>query len=202
MDILSKNGLILAVVMLLSAPAILLQPAFSAEKPENVKKQTIAGLYLTPKEAYTMKQKHGDKLLFIDVRTPSELIFVGHPLNIDKNIPLLRLDYTHWNEHKNSYSKIINSHFVNQVDTLIKARKLTKGSPIILLCRSGSRSAKAANLLSAQAYSNLYTVVEGFEGDKAMSGENKGKRVVNGWKNAGLPWGYKLNREHSNLGLQ
>jgi hypothetical protein len=34
--------------------------------------------------------------------------------------------------------------------------------------------------------------VDGYEGDKAKSGPNKGQRVVNGWKNNGLPWSYKL----------
>ncbi len=176
-----------------------IQPAFTAEKPENAKKQTKAGLYLTAKEAYAMKEKLGDKVLFIDVRTPAELVFVGSPVNMDKNIPLLTLDYTHWDERKGKYKKVFNPDFVSQFDALIHARKLTKDTPIILLCRSGSRSAKAANLLSSHNYSKLYTVVDGFEGDKATKGENKGKRVVNGWKNAGLPWSYKLDRKHSNL---
>jgi hypothetical protein len=34
--------------------------------------------------------------------------------------------------------------------------------------------------------------VSGFEGDKAKDGPQKGMRVVNGWKNDGLPWTYKL----------
>jgi len=37
---------------------------------------------------------------------------------------------------------------------------------------------------------NAYTVVDGFEGDrnKDPSSPNYGRRNVNGWKNAGLPW--------------
>jgi hypothetical protein len=38
----------------------------------------------------------------------------------------------------------------------------------------------------------VYTQVEGFEGIKAQSGEHRGKRVVAGWKNDGLPWSYDL----------
>lgn len=60
------------------------------------------------------------------------------------------------------------------------------------MCRSGSRSAKAANLLDQMGYKNVYTILDGFEGDKAKSGPNKGHRVVNGWKNSPLPWSYKL----------
>ena len=33
-----------------------------------------------------------------------------------------------------------------------------------------------------------YTVVDGFEGDKSA----EGKRTVNGWKNAGGEWTYKI----------
>jgi hypothetical protein len=38
-------------------------------------------------------------------------------------------------------------------------------------------------------------VVDGFEGDTAKDGPNKGKRAVNGWKNSGLPWSYQLDKE-------
>jgi hypothetical protein len=34
-------------------------------------------------------------------------------------------------------------------------------------------------------------VVDGFEGDMSKDG----RRAVNGWKNAGLPWSYQLARE-------
>ena len=36
--------------------------------------------------------------------------------------------------------------------------------------------------------------VEGFEGEKVKSGNNEGKRRLNGWKNANLPWSYTLDR--------
>jgi rhodanese-related sulfurtransferase len=62
------------------------------------------------------------------------------------------------------------------------------------MCRSGSRSASATNLLSENGYKNVYTVTDGYEGDKAKSGDMKGQRVVNGWKNSGLPWSYKLDK--------
>jgi len=45
----------------------------------------------------------------------------------------------------------------------------------------------------------VYTVVDGFEGDVAKEGPNAGKRVVNGWKNAGLPWSYRLEKEKFTL---
>ena len=44
-------------------------------------------------------------------------------------------------------------------------------------------------------HENVYTMVDGFEGGSAKSGPQKGSRVVNGWKNSGLPWRWKLDSE-------
>ena len=38
---------------------------------------------------------------------------------------------------------------------------------------------------------NKYSVVDVYEGDLASDGPNAGQRVVNGWKDFGLPWSYK-----------
>ena len=191
---------------LLFIPILLFQPfllalSVAADKPVSNKKQTIAGLYLTAKEAYSMRQTLKDQILLIDVRTPEELVFVGSVKDFDKNIPFTLNNYQEWNEEKGRYRQKLNPDFLPQISALIAVKKLTKNSPIILICRSGSRSAKAANLLFLHGYKKVYTVVEGFEGDKQKLGENEGKRVVNGWKNAGLPWSYKLDRERSNLAI-
>ena len=42
-------------------------------------KQTVLGLYVTAKEAYEKWQAAPDKVKIIDVRTPEEYLFVGHP---------------------------------------------------------------------------------------------------------------------------
>ena len=62
------------------------------------------------------------------------------------------------------------------------------------MCRSGGRSAKAVNKLAKAGYKNVYQIYDGFEGDKLNDPGNSknGKRVVNGWKNCGGPWTYKL----------
>ena len=70
-----------------------------------------------------------------------------------------------------------------------------KDDTIVLICRSGKRSAKAASLMAKAGYTNVYHLVDGYEGDKANEGPSKGQRVVNGWKSAGLPWSYKLQKE-------
>ena len=44
-------------------------------------------------------------------------------------------------------------------------------------------------------YKNVYSLVDGFEGDKVKDGPNKGKRLANGWKNTSLVWSYKIDPE-------
>ena len=185
------SGVVISILFLI--------PAYAAEKPQSVKKQTLSNNYLTAKEAYDLKQNKGDKLLFVDIRTPSEWVFVGTPKNLDINIPFLTIDYKHWDEKESSFKKIPNTQFISGFNSVVKSKKLTKDSSIILLCRSGKRSAKAANLLSSIGYSKVYTIVDGFEGDKAKQGDDKGKRVVNGWKKSGLPWTYELDKNRITL---
>ena len=159
------------------------------------KKQTPQGLYLTAKEAYTLVNNEGEKTLFIDVRTPAELEFVGAPKEIDANVPYMFNDFNEWDEKKGRYKKVPNSNFTVAIEEELVRKALGKNDKIVLMCRSGSRSAKAANLLSQAGYKNVYSVIEGFEGDKIKMGEKKGQRTANGWKNAGLPWSYKLKKD-------
>jgi hypothetical protein len=47
-----------------------------------------------------------------------------------------------------------------------------------------------ANRLAEAGFMQVGSVVDGFEGDMSKDG----RRSVNGWKNAGLPWSYKLDK--------
>jgi hypothetical protein len=60
-------------------------------------------------------------------------------------------------------------------------------------------SAEIATLLTQLGYSTVFSVVDGFEGDVAASGQKQGQRVVNGWKNADLPWSYKLDKDRMTM---
>ena len=155
------------------------------------KKLTPQGLYLTAAETHKMVTADAKKILFVDVRTPSEVEFVGAPKSIDTNIPYMLNDFTEWNAKKSRFKKVPNSNFTVLLEEALEAKGLSKEDKIVLMCRSGSRSAKAANLLYQAGYKNVYSVIEGFEGDKSKIAATKGQRVVNGWKNAGLPWTYK-----------
>jgi len=159
------------------------------------KKQTDLKLYATASEAYNMINKEREKTLFVDIRTRAEVNFLGTATMIDANIPYMTPDmWSDWDEKKNNFKLAPNSDFLSAIDTRLKTKGLNKNDTIVLMCRSGSRSSKAANLLKKAGYTNVYTIVDGYEGDKARKGEHKGQRVVNGWRNSDLPWSYKLEK--------
>ena len=159
------------------------------------KKQTTLGLYMTSKQAYDYMMKNMDNALFLDVRTPSELNYLGVVTVMDANVPTDTMDSSAWDDKKNRYVRKHNNNFVADVDARLKAKNLTKSDTVILMCRSGDRSAKAVNVLAKNGYTKVYTVVDGYEGDKVKKGKNKGKRMKNGWKNAGLPWTYSMDKD-------
>lgn len=157
-------------------------------------KQTISKNYLTAKEAAALKQSQGGKALLIDVRTAAEVEYVGTADMVDANISYMIDDYSTWDDKKSRFMMSPNSGFLTRVSDALAKAGLDKTSNVIVICRSGDRSARAADLLSNAGYTNVYSVVDGFEGDIAKDGDNKGKRMVNGWKNAGLPWSYNMNK--------
>jgi rhodanese-related sulfurtransferase len=77
------------------------------------------------------------------------------------------------------------------VERRLKAKGMSKTDPVILMCRSGERAARGADLLAQLGYTRVYSVVGGFEGPIS---EKTGRRDVAGWKNAGLPWSYELDK--------
>lgn len=130
---------------------------------------------LSPED--TWKRLNEDpRAVLIDVRTPEEWAYVGH-------VSLDDLDrepfYVSWL----FYPRMdVNPNFVDQV---IKAVRPEKDTPMLLLCRSGIRSAYGAGALTQAGFSECYNVSGGFEGDLDDHHRRGG---VNGWKVAGLPW--------------
>lgn len=159
-------------------------------------KRTRLSLYLTPKQAYEMKQQGGKKIAFFDVRTRTEAMYVGMPTDADALVPFVEHQelMTGWDEKRSAYVLEPNQDFLPELERRMAEMGLGKDATIILMCRSGDRSAKAADRLQAAGYTKVYSVVEGFEGDLAKDGPKAGQRAINGWKNAGLPWSYKLDK--------
>lgn len=153
-------------------------------------KRTVPGLYVTAKEAYQQWKAAPQDVKILDVRTPGEYIFVGHPA-MARNVPLLLLQYE-WNAQANAPAMKPNPEFVAQVKQRFK-----KTDTILVICRSGGRSAKAVNTLAKAGFKNVYNVTDGFEGDtvKDRGSLFRGKRMKNGWKNSGCSWTYDLRAE-------
>ena len=169
----------------------------AAPAPVDKDKLTTLGLYLTAQEAYEMKRKGKNKILFIDVRTQAELAFLGVADGVDANIPYMLVgDWDEWDEHKHNFKLYPNSNFLPYFNDYVSAHGYNKDSTIILICRSGNRSSRAANLLSQVKYTRVFSVVDGYEGDKSeQTGKDYAHRVINGWKNRGLPWSYELDEQ-------
>lgn len=159
-------------------------------------KQTKLAKYLTAKEAYEVVKAEGPKTLFIDVRTRAELQFVGMTHEIDGQVAFVEMnEFGEWDAANNRFKLDANPVFSQSVDKLLAAKGLTKADRVVVMCRSGDRSARAINLLADAGYTNVWNQVEGFEGDMSKDG----RRDVNGWKNAGLPWTYKLDKAKVSL---
>ena len=146
-------------------------------------KQTALGLYVTAKEAYEKWKAQPDKVIIIDVRTPEEYLFVGHPAMAWK-IPLAAQTYE-WDAEKGQFPMAPLPDFVDRVKEVANP-----DDTIMAMCRSGGRSALAANWLAQAGFTKVYNIVDGMEGDAVTDPESLflGQRLKNGWKNSGLPW--------------
>ena len=103
------------------------------------------------------------------------------------NVPLAFPTYN-WDSKKGNYSVVVNADFIANVKERFKP-----DDTILALCRSGGRSAMAANGMAKAGFTQVYNVIDGFEGDKVEDPESiyHGKRMRNGWKNS-TPWTYSL----------
>ena len=159
-------------------------------------KRTKLGLYLTPQQAYDMKKANPKGVALFDARTRAEAMYVGWPGDADALVPFVEHPelMTEWDDKRHMYKLEPNQDFVPELERRLKDMGLARDATIILICRSGDRSSKAADRLQAAGFGKVYSVAEGVEGDTAKDGAKAGQRVVNGWKNANLPWTYKLDK--------
>jgi rhodanese-related sulfurtransferase len=121
---------------------------------------------VTPQQAWALHQS-GEAVL-VDVRTNEERTFVGR-------VP----DTLHvaW---ATGTSLTRNPRFVRELEA-----KTGKDAVVVLLCRSGNRSALAAEAAAKAGFTHVFNVLEGFEGDLSDAGQ---RGAQNGWRFHGLPW--------------
>ncbi len=115
------------------------------------------------------------RAMLVDVRTDAEWKYVGVPdLSTLGKKPLL----VPWKEFPDMR---LNEAFTEQV----AEAGVGHDDTLLLICRSGQRSAAAAQALTEAGFRRCYNVAEGFEGDKDVSGR---RGTLGGWRMRGLPW--------------
>ena len=131
---------------------------------------------INPQEAHKILQQENGALL-IDVRSSIEYSFVGHPLNAI-NIPIK--EPPNWNVQLRFIEQVRESLVADVVDN-----NQSGDVPLLVLCRRGQRSALAGEILIEGGFTNVFNVLNGFEGDKNKNGH---RNTINGWRFQGLPW--------------
>lgn len=121
---------------------------------------------VTPREAWTLFA--GGAAALVDVRTTEERKFVGH---VPETLHVAWATGTALNR---------NPRFVKELEA-----KVQKDRPLLLLCRSGKRSALAAEAAAKAGFSQVYNILEGFEGELD---EQQQRGALGGWRHATLPW--------------
>ncbi|MBY0467292.1 MAG: rhodanese-like domain-containing protein [Burkholderiales bacterium] len=109
----------------------------------------------------------GDAVL-VDVRTTEERKFVGH-------VP--GTAHVAW---ATGTSLTRNPRFARELEA-----KVGKDATVLLLCRSGKRSALAAEVATKAGFTRVFNVLEGFEGE---IDEARHRGNTDGWRLRGLPW--------------
>lgn len=122
---------------------------------------------MTPEQAWTVLQAAPAAQL-VDVRSRPELDLVGR---IPGAIHIEWSFYPDWKPNPDFEAQL-----KNQVDA---------ESLVMFICRTGGRSNNAALLAKQLGYTEVYNVLQGFEGD---TNAEKQRGKLNGWKAAGLPW--------------
>lgn len=121
---------------------------------------------VTPQDAWALFQSN--KVVIVDVRTNEERKFVGY---VPDTVHIPWATGTSFNR---------NPRFAKELET-----KVGKDKTILLLCRSGKRSAAAANVAYNAGFEHVYNIDQGFEGDLD---ENNHRGSFNGWRFHQLPW--------------
>ncbi|MBL8447588.1 MAG: rhodanese-like domain-containing protein [Zoogloeaceae bacterium] len=104
----------------------------------------------------------------VDVRSAEERKFVGHvPGSL----------HVAW---ATGTSLTRNPRFLRELEG-----KGGKDNLLLLLCRSGKRSVAAAEAAGKAGLSQVFNVLEGFEGDLD---ERQQRGALGGWRRHGLPW--------------
>ena len=127
-----------------------------------------------PQQAWELLAENPDAVL-VDVRTEAEWKFVGVPDTSSVATPTLLVEWV-------DSTGARNTGFLDQLRTALGDRPTD--APVLFLCRSGQRSAHAADIATAAGIAPSYNISDGFEGPL----DEFGHRGGTGWRALGLPW--------------
>ncbi len=181
-------------VLVLMATALIACGARAEQtpEPESPSARTELGLYVTARQAWSLLQTEPAAIL-VDVRDPVEAMFTGFADPTQVHVPWLIVDPRHFSPEHGRYEMSRNPRFDQDILERLQALEVARDAPIIVICRSGAtRSAPAADRLTELGFTRVYSVVDGFEGERLRDGDSAGVRALNGWRNSGLPWSYTL----------
>jgi len=117
--------------------------------------------------------------VLIDVRTVAEWSYVGVPdLGSIGKRPVL----VEWQSFPTNQ---VNASFVDQVGEALRGLGADQTTELFFICRSGVRSLRAAEAMTAAGFSRCRNVSDGFEGPLDPD-RHRGR--LGGWKAKGLPW--------------
>lgn len=130
---------------------------------------------ISPVEAQKLLNENPSAVL-IDVRSSMEFLFVGHAKGA---VHVAWIDEPEW-----TVDPQFSAH-VRQV--MLGGLSCEDGScaPVVLICRSGKRSHEAGETLLKNGFTNVYNVLEGFEGELD---DDHHRSTVGGWRHHDLPW--------------
>jgi len=132
--------------------------------------------HISTQKAWDLIQKEPN-VVFIDVRSDMEYLFIGHPAGA---VNISWITEPDWE---------INPDFVREVRKLILGGVIDSPEhhsvPVLLICRSGNRSDEAGKLLIENGFKHVYNIVHGFEGELD---DNHHRSTIGGWRHDNLPW--------------
>ncbi|MCU0654572.1 MAG: rhodanese-like domain-containing protein [Polyangiaceae bacterium] len=120
---------------------------------------------VSPEEAFALCEAGA---LYVDVRSEGEFL-EGHPLGAF-NVPLLHTSAGGVRVPNPDFLEVMGAHF-------------PRDARLVLGCRSGQRSLRAAEQLVAAGYTEIVEQRAGFDGVR----DAFGSVIERGWKGSGLP---------------
>jgi rhodanese-related sulfurtransferase len=136
---------------------------------------------VSPEQARELMEKEG--YVYVDVRSIPEFE-AGHPTGAF-NVPLM---------HAGAGGMIPNAEFLEVMQKAFPA-----GAKLVVGCKAGGRSARAAAMLEQAGYTNVVDQRAGFEG---APDPQTGRIVEPGWRPAGLPVSRDAVPDHTYEGLK